>query len=127
MRVYYEDTDAVGIVYHANYLKFMERARTEWLRALGYEQDRLLAGARAFVVHRISVEYARPARFNDLLEVGVRVAALRRTGLTLAQDIRRAGGDALVHASVEVVCVDTRALSPRRIPEDIYAELSDAG
>lgn len=126
VRVYYEDTDAAGIVYHANYLKFMERARTEWLRARGFEQDALLAQGLVFAVSRLEIDYVRPARFNDALECVVALAALRRASLALTQSVRR-GGEDLARARVEVACIDARALKPRRIPENLIAELANAG
>ncbi len=126
VRVYYEDTDAAGIVYHANYLKFMERARTEWLRARGFEQDELLAQGLAFAVSRIEIDYVRPARFNDALTVEVLLDGVRRASLALVQVIRRDGQE-LARARVEVACIDVRALKARRIPEILHAELANAG
>lgn len=126
IRVYYEDTDSGGIVYYANYLKFMERARTEWLRARGYEQDTLLAQGLAFAVSRLEIDYLRPARFNDALVCEVRLDGLRRASLALTQSVRRDGED-LARARVEVACIDVRALKPRRIPENLHAELANAG
>jgi len=81
VRVYYEDTDAGGVVYYANYLKFLERARTEWLRELGYEQDTLMQDGIIFAVRRVTIDYLRPARFNQLLEVQTTVISLGATEL----------------------------------------------
>ena len=91
VRVYYEDTDSGGVVYYANYLRFMERARTEWLRALGFEQDILIRDEGIiFAVRSASLEYLRPARFNDQLLVGVRLAESRRASLSFEQAVTRA-------------------------------------
>ena len=117
VRVYYEDTDAGGVVYYANYLKFMERARTEWLEALGFP---LAAFERAhgvvFVVHRVEIDFLRPARLNDALDVTVEVLGRGAARLDLRQAIRRAG-DLLTDARVTLACVDAQALRPRRIPD----------
>lgn len=127
VRVYYEDTDAGGVVYYANYLRFMERARTEWLRALGFEQDHV-AEARGllFVVRAATVQYRSPARFNDRLEVVSRIHEHSRTSLSFAQDIRIADQpqSMLCAATVQVVCVERRRWRPRPIPPDILAELT---
>lgn len=127
VRVYYEDTDAIGVVYHAAYLRFMERARTEWLRARGFEQDTLRAAGVVFPVRRIDVHYLRPARFNERLQVSVAVASAGRVGLHLRQAVRRADGAEVARAAVEVVCVDPDSFRPRRIPAHIHAELLHAG
>lgn len=131
VRVYYEDTDSGGVVYYANYLKFMERARTEWLRNLGFEQDVLGRDhGIIFAVRSVSIDFMRPGRFNDLLDVGVRLAGRRAASLTFAQEITRAtaagagGGELLCAATVEVACIDTVALRPRRIPEFMLAEIA---
>ena len=88
VRVYYEDTDSGGVVYYANYLRFMERARTEWMRALGFEQDRLIReDGILFAVRSANVEFLRPARFNDLLSVGLDVVHRGRASLTFSQTI----------------------------------------
>ena len=124
VRVYWEDTDAGGIVYYANYLKFMERARTEWLRALGCDQAHMRARHRLqFVVARANVEFRRPARFDDRLDVDVRVLALRRASVELAQHVRRAGRELLCHAEIRVGCVDIETFRPRGIPISLQQEL----
>lgn len=116
MRVYYEDTDSGGVVYYANYLKFMERARTEWLRGLGFEQDRLATeDGVIFAVRSVAVEYLRPARFNDQLLVSARPVSLRGASLTFAQAVRR-DGEVLCEGTVRVVCLDVQVFSPRRMP-----------
>ncbi|MCG3202404.1 MAG: Acyl-CoA thioesterase YbgC [Gammaproteobacteria bacterium] len=121
VRVYYEDTDAGGVVYHANYLKFMERARTEWLRSLGWQQDRLLAEERVvFAVRHLAVDYLRPARFNDALNVRSRVGRLGSASIEFEQDIVRADCDLLCRGVVVVACIDTDAFRPRAIPDPMY-------
>ncbi len=125
VRVYFEDTDCGGVVYHTGYLRFMERARTEWLRALGFDQGRLRAelGA-AFAVRRLQADYRRPAVLDDELRVESRVQRRRRTALEFQQDVTRVGDAALLcRASVEVVCLDARTLRPRPLPPIVDGEL----
>ncbi len=127
VRVYYEDTDSGGVVYYANYLKFMERARTERLRALGFEQDRLRAEQGIlFTVHSIQIDFLRPARFNDALEVSAAVGARRRASLTFEQEVRRPGESTILcRGSVRVACVDAESFRPTPIPAFILEALSD--
>jgi acyl-CoA thioester hydrolase len=122
IRIYYEDTDSGGVVYHANYLKFMERARTEWLRAAGFEQ-KALAGEHhvMFVVREVRIEYLRPALFDDLLDVTVELRELGRCSLSVTQTVQR--DVALARADVELVCVDDRSFRPARIPNFIKRKL----
>lgn len=116
VRVYWEDTDAGGVVYYANYLKFLERARTEWLSHLGLEQDRLASEAGVvFVVRRVEADYLRPARFNDRITVVCELARLERASLTMAQRVER-GGDILLTALIRVACVGHADFRPARIP-----------
>lgn len=123
VRVYYEDTDLGGVVYYANYLKFLERARTEWLRALGFEQTELAAVHRiVFVVRSITLEYLKPARFNDELEITVEAREVGASRIELNQRVRR-GADDLVEARVELACVNTAAFKPVRIPGPVIARL----
>ena len=124
VRVYWEDTDAGGIVYYANYLKYMERARTEWLRALGCDQTRMRAAHRLqFVVARASVEFRRPGRLDDRLDVDVRVRAMRRASIELTQQVRCAGRELLCRAEVRIGCVDIESFRPRGIPISLKQEL----
>ncbi len=109
VRVYYEDTDSGGVVYYANYLRFMERARTEWMRSLGFEQDRLLAEQGIlFAVRSASIDYLRPARFNDRLDVTVAVRQRGRASLTLEQAVLRHGDAAgpLCTGTVKIACLE---------------------
>lgn len=123
VRVYWEDTDAGGVVYYANYLKFLERARTEWLSHLGLEQDRLAEEAGVvFVVRRVEADYLRPARFNDRLVVRCELRALNRISLTMAQQVRR-GEEVMLEAVVKVVCVERGAFRPARIPTFVMQAL----
>lgn len=116
VRVYWEDTDAGGVVYYANYLKFLERARTEWLRALGVEQTEL-AGQDGvlFVVRRVEADYLKPARFNDALTVECRLAEVGRASLVMEQGVRR-GDELLLSARVQAACVTAGEFKPARIP-----------
>ena len=124
VRVYYEDTDAAGVVYYANYLKFLERARTEWLRAAGFEQTVLRDEfGVVFVVRALAIEYATPARFNDELDVGVAVTAARGSVLELAQTVCR-DGHALATANVKIACVNTPSFKAVRIPKPILEKLA---
>ncbi len=130
VRVYYEDTDAGGLVYHANYLKFMERARTEWLRSLGFEQNALMRELDTmFAVRAMQIDFLKPARFDDALEVLTRIEACRGASLLFAQSIHRAdaGRELLCSARVKVACLDSRSLKPRPIPNKIKLEITDVG
>ncbi len=116
VRVYYEDTDAAGIVYHANYLRFMERARTEWLRALGFEQDALARDhGVVFVITASTLAFKRAARFNDELVVRSTLEALRGASIDFAQTVTDRLGTLCTARNV-VACVTRTALQPRRIP-----------
>lgn len=119
VRVYYEDTDAGGVVFYANYLKFMERARTEMLRELGFMQQQLAAEEDAlFAVVKVTLNYRRPARLDDALEVGARVTSMGRSSMVFEQFIRRADGELLCDGEIRVACL-TAAFKPRSIPEAI--------
>ena len=122
--MYYEDTDAAGVVFYANYLNFMERARTEWLRALGFEQTTLMHEHNVvFVVRSLAVEYQRPAVFNDALEVTVSLAGTRGSLLEISQVVRR-GQRILVSGDVRVACINTQSFKPVRIPKPILDKLA---
>lgn len=125
VRVYYEDTDSGGVVYYANYLKFMERARTEWLRARGVEQDALSHERRlVFAVRALSVDYHRPARFNDLLAVSSRVVEVRGASILFEQTVQRdPSAEVLCDARVRVACIDADTFRVRRLPGRLVGEI----
>lgn len=119
VRVYYEDTDTAGVVYHANYLRYLERGRTEWLRALGIEQLRLAQEeGLVFAVRSLNIEYLKPARLDDALAVLTELTLPGRTQVTLKQWIER-GGETLVEATVRVACLDTKKMKPVALPKAI--------
>jgi acyl-CoA thioester hydrolase len=127
VRVYFEDTDAGGIVYYANYLKFMERARTEWLRTLGFEQDRLREEAGILLaVSRVAVNYVRPARFNERLLASVRLLKLRRASMSLAQEVSRESGEVVCTGLVRIASLDAASLRPRAMPAAMVKEIDVA-
>jgi acyl-CoA thioester hydrolase len=122
VRVYWEDTDAGGVVYYASYLKFLERARSEWLRALGIDQVKLQREERLqFVVVEANIRYHRPARFDDELVVSVTLDSLRGASVQMAQEVRRAG-ELLVSADVRAACIDADTLKPRPLPKALSAQ-----
>ncbi len=126
VRVYWEDTDAGGVVYYANYLKFMERARSEWLRAQGFEQDVLRAEAGVvFVVRRVEIDYLSPARFNDRLDVSVSRLEIGRASLGVDQTISR-GSSRLACARVTLACVDAERFKAVKIPAPLLQALAHA-
>lgn len=123
LRIYYEDTDLAGIVYYANYLRFIERARTEWVRACGIDQGRLRAEEGiVFAVRRVEADYLRPARFDDIIEVWTDLRAVSGARLVLAQDIRR--GDERLFAGVVTLVALTAAGAATRLPAALRARLS---
>ncbi|NMH59414.1 tol-pal system-associated acyl-CoA thioesterase [Alteromonas ponticola] len=124
VRVYYEDTDAGGIVYYANYLKFMERARTELLRELGYEQDTLIEQSVAFVVKRVEMHNYAPARFNQLLSIETQVVELKGASVTFKQQIKNSADDLLVAAEILIACVDLAKMTARRLPRSLKGDLT---
>lgn len=116
VRVYYEDTDAGGVVYYANYLKYLERGRSEFLRQLGFEQRALAQEAGlAFAVRSLSVEYLKPAKLDDLLEIQTFVEVVGRAQVTFAQSIGRSG-ETLLTARVRVACLDLAKERPAALP-----------
>jgi len=123
VRIYWEDTDAGGVVFYANYLKFFERARTEWLRSLGHEQERMRARTGAvFVVTDTRVRYVRPARLDDVLAVTVHVEHAGRAQMTIAQQAWRQlpqGEELLAEGTIRIGCVDAGTFKPQRIPTAI--------
>jgi acyl-CoA thioester hydrolase len=125
--VYWEDTDAGGVVYHASYLRFLERARSEWLRARGYSQVRLQAeSGLVFAVVNMQLHFRRAARLDDLLYVGCEPALAGNASVTFRQVVHRgdAGGELLLDADVRVVCVTVDRFQPRRLPEALRREFA---
>jgi acyl-CoA thioester hydrolase len=117
-RVYWEDTDGGGIVYYANYLRFLERARTEWLRSLGFSQLQLAEEPGVlFAVVSLNIEYRRPAKLDDELVTTCEPAMEGSASLRFAQRIFRGANELLVEASVRVACIDARTLRPKRLPD----------
>jgi len=127
VRVYYEDTDAGGIVYYANYLKYLERARTEWLRMLGFEQDQLRADFDiVFAVRAVEIQYKKPAHFNEMLEISIDNANLRPASIAIQQSVSRTGrikNELIVSANVSIVCLHSDQFSPCPIPKPVFREL----
>ena len=120
VRIYYEDTDAGGVVYHTNYIKYFERARTEWLRGIGYSQARLAKEeGLLFSVVELETAFHRPARLDDALVVRSTVKAAGRASLLFTQAVHRddADGELLASGAVKVACIDAAAFKPRRLPE----------
>ena len=123
VRVYYEDTDAQGVVYYANYFRFTERARTEWLRSLGVDQLRMLdESRRMFVVTSVAADFVMPARFNDELIVTAALGRLARASFDIEQRVHRESleGTLLFRCSVRVALLDADTLKPQRIPKDLF-------
>jgi tol-pal system-associated acyl-CoA thioesterase len=119
VRVYYEDTDAGGVVYHSQYLNFMERARTEWLRHLGFEQIFLRESLNIlFVVHSMQIQFKKPAKFDDMLLVSSQLINLRLGSFECQQKILREG-EILIEAQVKIACVDALTFKPTGIPAQI--------
>jgi len=127
VRVYYEDTDAAGVVYYANYLKFMERARTEWLSSRGFDIGVLeREHGIAFVVRRVEVDYLRPARLGERLDVTFTLVEGRRASLVADQEVRR-DGQTLSRARVTVACLDHANWRPARIPAALVPHMENPG
>ncbi|MGP0923250.1 tol-pal system-associated acyl-CoA thioesterase [Serratia sp. CY81489] len=122
VRVYYEDTDASGVVYHARYVAFFERARTEMLRQHNFHQQQLLSEQVAFVVRRMTVDYLAPARLDEQLEIQSEITSLRGASLTFAQRIVNSDGALLSQADVLIACIDPHQMKPRALPKSIVAE-----
>ena len=128
VRVYWEDTDAGGVVYHAQYLAFLERARSEWMRALGRGQDAMRRGhdghehGLVFAVRAMQVDFRLPARLDDALAVSVALRECRRASLVIAQEIRR-DGELLLDATVRIASLDAAGFKPRAIPVELHDQL----
>lgn len=125
LRIYWEDTDAGGVVFYANYLKFFERARTEWLRSLGFGQEQLRADTGAiFIVSETRVRYLRPARLDDVLTVTVDVQHAGQASMTVAQVAWR-DGERLTEGTIRIGCVDAQSFRPRRMPEPLLKMMAE--
>ena len=125
VRVYYEDTDAGGVVYYANYLKFMERARTEWLSALGFDVAALARDAGvAFVVRRADIEFRAPARLSERLDVSVAIVERGHASVVVAQQVRR-GSDIIADARITLACVEPSTWRPARVPAPLGRSLEN--
>lgn len=124
VRVYYEDTDMGGVVFYANYLKYMERGRTEWLRDLGVDQSVLAATEqRGFMVVRVDVRYISPARLDDLLQIESEVTRMGRASLHFAQSVSRRG-ELIAQSNIQVCCVETVNMRVAAIPESVRTKLA---
>lgn len=123
VRVYYEDTDSGGVVYHSNYMNFMERARTEWLRTLGFEQTDVKDVLNVvIVVHSMQIDFKKPAKFNDLLTVTSQLVKIGRSSFSFEQKIIRKD-QLLVQAQVKLACVSTQTFKPVAIPKLILLKM----
>lgn len=125
VRVYIEDTDAGGIVYYVNYLKFMERARTEFMRGLGYDKSAVLDEGKLLVVHSANTQYRRPARLDDLLTATASISKLARSYVIFNQQILR-DGELLCEAEIKVACVSQAAMRPVAIPAQMRTDIQQA-
>jgi len=127
VRVYYEDTDHGGVVYYANYLKFMERARTEWLRKLGFEQDRLIAEEKIiFAVRSVELKYHRPAHFNDSLQVSAQVIKYGLASIDFSQQVRRSD-EVLCEGVVRLATLDSESFRPKPANQQLIERLNEEG
>jgi acyl-CoA thioester hydrolase len=125
IRIYYEDTDAGGVVFYANYLKFFERCRTEMLRAAGFEQDSLIRNERIiFVVRSVQIDYLKPARFNELISVTAGIIEEKKASLLFEQFIYR-GEDVLCKGLVRIACVDPETMRPKAIPKILIEQFKN--
>lgn len=122
LRVYIEDTDAGGIVYYVNYLKYMERCRTEFLRSLGYHKPAILDGGLLLVVHAAQINYRRPARLDDQLYVTAQIEKLARTYIEFKQGVLR-GEELLCEGTIRIACVDATTMKPAAIPADMHHQI----
>ena len=126
VRVYYENTDAGGVVYHAEYLRFLERARTEWLRHLGFDHQGLARDHRvSLVVTSLSIDFVKPARLDDTVAIGVQLESLGKARCVFVQEIRRED-EVLVRAKVTVACVGGESMKPAEIPEALRRKMEAA-
>ena len=123
VRVYYEGTDAGGVVFYANYLKFFERARTEMLREMGFEQDQLINEQKIiFVVRSVQVDYLTPACFNELLDVTASVTLAKKVSMSFEQTITR-DDQLLCKGTIRIACLDAETMKPKAIPDNLLQKL----
>ena len=123
VRIYYEDTDSGGVVYYANYLKFMDRARTEWLRAEGFEQDELIAKENViFAVRSVQADYLSPARFNEEIVISTRVIKKGKASISVEQIVKR-NNDVLCKAIIKIACLNAQSFKPALMPENLYNKI----
>ncbi|KAE9542024.1 tol-pal system-associated acyl-CoA thioesterase [Ursidibacter maritimus] len=125
IRIYYENTDAGGVVYHAQYLNFFERARTEFLRSLSFSQENLLRDRIAFVVKKIEIDYKVPARLDDLLNVETTIIDIKKASILFQQKLLK-DNLCLSEARVLVACVDLNRMKPIAVPQEIYQAMQQA-
>ena len=123
VRIYWEDTDAGGVVYHAQYVAFMERARSEWMRANGHGQESLRQAGMVFAVRAMTVDFLKPARLDDALEVTAALAECRRASLVFRQEVLR-GGERLLAATVRIAALDAATFRPAPSPPGLHAQLA---
>lgn len=124
VRIYYEDTDTGGVVYYANYLRYMERARTEWLRDMGFEQTKLTDEHKVVLaVKKVSIDYLKPAKLDDVLQVSADVTRIGSASITFEQQVNR-GQELLCDGEVRIVCLDTLTFKPKPIPEFILKKIN---
>lgn len=126
IRVYYEDTDVAGIVYNANFLRFFERARTEWLRALGIDQTQMLDSGVGFVIRRVEMDNLLPAKFNQLLTVHCKISQMRRVSMDFEQYITNSDGNVICTGLFTIACVDLVKMKPVQFPANISEVLKVA-
>ena len=125
VRVYYEDTGAGGVVYHSNYLNFMERARTEWLRNIGFEQHTFIEKDEIlFAVRKVSIDFHKPALFNELLNIKTHIADRRKASLVFKQVIFNQSEEIICKAEIKIACLNSTTMKPEPIPETIISELN---
>jgi acyl-CoA thioester hydrolase len=126
VRVYYEDTDAGGVVFYANYLKYMERARTEWLRSIGFEHEQLINDhGLIFAVKNVNIDYKKPGRLDELLTVTSSLISHRGASITFKQSINNNNNELLTQAEVKVACLNAATLKASPMPEALLTELAN--
>ncbi len=126
VRVYYEDTDAGGVVFYANYLRFMERARTEWLRSIGFEHEQLInKHDLLFAVRNLTIDYKNPGRLDDLLTITSRLLSNRGASIIFQQSIKNEKNELLTQAEIKVACLNATTLKASPMPEELLLELSN--